>query len=155
LLCHLSVIENIAVGDETPSMHQIIDICKQLGISTFIEQLPNGFHTYLGENGTALSGGEKQRIAIARALYLNPEILILDEATPSLDTTAENYIKRTIEILLAKQKTIIVIAHRLSTIKNADEIIVLHQGKVVEQGRHLDLLQQNGHYTQLYQQQYE
>jgi ABC-type bacteriocin transporter len=135
-----NVIDNIALGDYEPDMQRIIDISAQLGIIDFIESLPQGFQTYLGENGTALSGGQRQRIAIARAIYRNPEILILDEATSSLDSVSELYVQKTIDLLKADHKTIIVIAHRLSTLNNADQIIVLDQGKVIEQGSHDQLL---------------
>ena len=149
-----NVTENIAIGDYQPDLQRIIDICTQLGILEFIESLPEGFNTYLGENGASLSGGQRQRIAIARALYRSPEILILDEATSSLDSAAEQYVQRTIDWLVQQQKTIIIIAHRLSTIKNADEIIVLDKGTVAEKGKHEDLLQQNGHYSNLWKQQF-
>ena len=116
-------------------------------------QLPNGFNTYLGEHGASLSGGEKQRIAIARALYKQPEILILDEATSSLDSQAEQYIKNTIQVLKEEQKTILLIAHRLSTVVQADQILVMKNGKVIEVGNHLDLIEKEGVYYQLWQQQ--
>ena len=149
-----NVIDNIAVGDHEPDMQRIIDICTQLGIVDLIESLPNGFQTYLGENGATLSGGQKQRIAIARALYRNPEILILDEATSSLDSASEHFVKRKVNILVKQQKTIIVIAHRLTTIRSANHIIVLCKGKVVEEGTHDEMLLANGHYANLWQQQY-
>ena len=119
----------------------------------FIETLPNGFGTYLGENGASLSGGQKQRIAIARALYKQPEILVLDEAISSLDSKSENYIQKTIQNLRQNNKTIIVIAHRLSTIVNADTIVVLDKGKVIEQGNHKNLFEKKGHYYHLWRQQ--
>nr|MBP8067755.1 ATP-binding cassette domain-containing protein [Pedobacter sp.] len=150
-----NVVENIAIGDYNPNMKRVIDLCSQLGIIKFIESLPQGFQTYLGENGATLSGGQKQRIAIARALYRNPEILILDEATSSLDSYAENYVQRTINMLVQHQKTIIVIAHRLTTITKADHIIVLDKGKAVEEGKHEQLLLRNGHYANLWQQQFK
>jgi ATP-binding cassette subfamily B protein len=131
-----NVIDNIAVGDDEPDMQKIIDIASQLGIMGFIEALPKGFQTYLGENGTSLSGGQRQRIAIARALYRNPEVLILDEATSSLDSVSEKYVQRMIEMLKADRKTVIVITHRSSTLNHADKIIVLDKGVVVEQGSH-------------------
>lgn len=134
-----NVIENIAIGDYEPDMQKIIDICTQLGLIGFIESLPKGFQTYLGENGASLSGGQRQRIAIARALYREPEILILDEATSSLDSASEKYVQKMIDILKAKDKTVIVIAHRLSTLSNADKIIVLDKGVVVEEGSHQEL----------------
>lgn len=148
-----NVIENIAVGEFEPNMELILAICKNIGIQEFIESLPNGFNTYLGENGASLSGGQKQRIAIARALYKQPEILVLDEATSSLDSTSENYIQRTIQNLREQQKTIILIAHRLSTVVNADEIVVLEKGKVLEQGSHNELYYKKENYYNLWQQQ--
>jgi ATP-binding cassette subfamily B protein len=148
-----NVIDNIAVGDFTPNMELIIDICKSIGILEFVESLPNGFNTYLGENGATLSGGQKQRIAIARALYKQPEVLVLDEATSSLDSTSENYIQKAIERLRQDNKTIIIIAHRLSTVINADEIVVLQKGDVLEQGSHKELYADKGHYYNLWQQQ--
>lgn len=148
-----NVIDNIAVGEFQPNIELILSICKNIGILEFIETLPNGFNTYLGENGASLSGGQKQRIAIARALYKQPEILVLDEATSSLDSTSENYIQRTLQNLREQQKTIIIIAHRLSTIVNADEIVVLEKGNVIEQGSHNELYNNNEHYYNLWQQQ--
>jgi len=148
-----NVIDNIAVGDFQPDMERILLICKNIGILEFIETLPNGFNTYLGENGATLSGGQKQRIAIARALYKQSEILVLDEATSSLDSTSENFIQRTLQNLRTQHKTIIVIAHRLSTVVNADCIVVLEKGKVVEQGSHQELFNKKGHYYKLWQQQ--
>jgi ATP-binding cassette subfamily B protein len=148
-----NVIDNIAVGEFMPNMERILDICKSIGIIEFIETLPNSFNTYLGENGATLSGGQKQRIAIARALYKKPEILVLDEATSSLDTTSENYIQRTIANLRENNKTIMVIAHRLSTVVHADTIVVLDNGKVIEQGNHEELYSKKGHYYNLWKQQ--
>ncbi len=148
-----NVIENIAVGEFQPDMQRIMQICQDIGILSFIESLPAGFNTYLGENGATLSGGQKQRIAIARALYKQPEILVLDEATSSLDSTSENHIQRTIKHLREQQKTIIVIAHRLSTVINADKIVVLDHGQVVEQGSHTELYNRRQHYYRLWQQQ--
>ena len=134
-----NVIDNIAVGEFVPNMERIVDICNSIGILNFIEQLPSGFQTYLGEHGAALSGGEKQCIAIARALYQQPEILILDEATSSLDSQSEQYIKKTVQALKKKKKTILLIAHRLSTVIDADQILVLKKGKVVASGTHKTL----------------
>ncbi len=148
-----NVIENIAVGEFAPDMERMIEICKTIGIMEFIESLPNGFNTYLGENGATLSGGQKQRIAIARALYKQPEILVLDEATSSLDSTSENYIQRTISQMREQDKTIVLIAHRLSTVVHADSIVVLDKGKVLEQGSHKELYEKQGEYYKLWQQQ--
>lgn len=149
-----NVIDNIAVGDYQPDMKRIISICSTLGIMDFIEKLPNNFNTYLGENGATLSGGQKQRIAIARALYKDPEILILDEATSSLDSSSEQYVQRMINILKENEKTILIIAHRLSTVYNADKIVVLDKGTVIEEGQHDELLNQKGQYYQLWKQQF-
>jgi ATP-binding cassette subfamily B protein len=131
-----TVIENIAIGDYEPEMHSILELSKMLGISDFIEQLPSGYNALLGEQGVNLSGGQRQRIAIARALYRNPEILILDEATSNLDQLSESKVQATLEWFKSKGKTIILIAHRLNTIKNCDEILVLKEGKLVEKGTH-------------------
>lgn len=149
-----NVIDNIAIGEFEPDMEKTIEICKQLGIMEFIENLPNGFETYLGENGASLSGGQKQRIAIARALYKEPEILILDEATSSLDSSSEQYVKRTIEMLTDQGKTIILIAHRLSTVFEADKICVLDKGNLVEEGTHEELMKEEGEYFNLWQKQF-
>jgi ATP-binding cassette, subfamily C, bacteriocin exporter len=149
-----NVIENIAVGDYEPDMKKIIAICTALGIMDFIEKLPNNFSTYLGENGATLSGGQKQRIAIARALYKNPEILILDEATSSLDSSSEQYVQKMVDILRSHNKTIIIIAHRLSTVFNADKIVVLDKGLVVEEGKHDSLMTNQNHYYNLWKQQF-
>ncbi len=136
-------------------MQRIIEISNLLGNSAFIEKLPNGFNTRLGEHGTNLSGGQRQRIAIARALYRNPEILILDEATSALDVISEKNIQNAIDFLRNQGKTIIIIAHRLSTIKNADKIIVLENGKLVQEGNHQSLLHKEGVYNRLWMQQFE
>ena len=148
-----NVIDNIALGEDIPNMQRIIDITKKLGILEFIEKLPNGFQTYLGENGSQLSGGQKQRIAIARALYKNPEILILDEATSALDTESEQIIQRTLDEFKAQGKTMIVIAHRLSTIAHADTILVMKEGKVIEQGSHKELLAKDSVYKRMWEKQ--
>jgi ATP-binding cassette, subfamily C, bacteriocin exporter len=148
-----NIIENIAVGEFHPDMERILEICRLLGILTFIEKLPAGFTTYIGENGATLSGGQKQRLAIARALYKNPDVLILDEATSSLDSESETFVQKTLEDLLNKGKTLIVIAHRLSTVMYADKIVVLENGILAEEGSHEQLYQQKGRYYQMWQRQ--
>ena len=124
-------------------------------ISDFVEKLPNGFATHIGENGASLSGGQRQRLAIARALYKKPEILILDEATSALDTISEQFVQRTIQQLREATKTVILISHRLSSVRNADKIIVLENGKLIQEGTHDDLLLQKGAYHNMWMQQFE
>lgn len=135
-----TVLSNIVLDEEDIDMESVLTISSQLGIIGFIEDLPEGFQTNIGENGLALSGGQRQRIAIARALYRNPEILILDEATSSLDPVSEFYVQEAISRFLDQGKTVIVIAHRLSTIQKADKIIVMKDGKVIEEGSHAYLM---------------
>jgi len=147
------VITNITIGDDEPDIKRVIAICTILGITQFIDDMPNGFQTQLGENGASLSGGQKQRIAIARALYRDPEILILDEASSSLDPVSERYVQDAIEYLLSENKTVIMISHRLSSIHKAGKIIVLKDGKVVEEGQHTDLIAFRGEYYHLWYQQ--
>jgi ATP-binding cassette subfamily B protein len=149
-----NVIENIALGDLNPDIQRIHKICSDLGMLSFIESLPFNFQTYIGENGASLSGGQKQRLAIARALYLNPEILILDEATSSLDSESEYYVQKTIQNLKKEGKTIIIIAHRLSTVMDADKIIVLKEGKLIEEGNHEQLFRIEGEYYKMWQRQF-
>lgn len=150
-----TVIENIALGDFNPDMKKITNIIDQLGLKDFVDSLPNGYNTPIGEHGASLSGGERQRIAIARILYKDPMILIFDEATSSLDSISERYVKKALDSLAKQGKTIIVIAHRLSTIKTADNIIVLNQGKVAESGNHQSLLALNGIYSRLWHEQFD
>lgn len=150
-----TVIENIALGDFNPDMKKITNIIEQLGLKDFINRLPNGYNTTIGEHGASLSGGERQRIAIARILYKDPMILIFDEATSSLDSISERYVKKALDTLTKKGKTIIVIAHRLSTVRTADNIIVLDQGKVAESGNHQSLLALNGIYYRLWHEQFD
>ena len=147
------VIDNIAMGEFTPDMPRVLEICQHLGMIDFIEKLPGGFNTLVGEHGATLSGGQKQRLAIARALYRNPEILIMDEATSSLDSEAEHHVQQTIKLLKSEGKTIIIIAHRLSTVLLADKIVVLENGKLIEQGSHGELYAQQGKYFNLWQKQ--
>ncbi|MDQ2179752.1 peptidase domain-containing ABC transporter [Marinifilum sp. D714] len=148
-----NVIENIAVGEFQPNMERILEICKQIGILDFIEELPNGFQTWLGENGASLSGGQKQRLAIARALYCDPQVLILDEATSSLDSISEEQVQNCIRGLKEQGKTIVLIAHRLGTVLQSDKIIVLEKGKLMEEGSHSELYENQGKYYQMWQKQ--
>jgi len=146
-----SISENIAIGDLNPNMQRVIGLCQMLGINEFVEKLPNTYNTYLSEQGVNLSGGQRQRLAIARALYRNPEILILDEATSSLDPASEQKVQATLNWFKQQGKTIIIIAHRLSTIRKCDTIIVLSNGKLIEEGSHLELTNLKQHYYGLWQ----
>lgn len=150
-----TVIENIAIGDLQPDMKRVIDLVEQLGLKNFIERLPNGYNTFIGEHGASLSGGERQRIAIARALYKEPEILIFDEATSSLDSISERFVKQTLDELAKKGKTIIIIAHRLSTVKASDMIVSIDKGRVTETGTHQELIYSGGVYNLLWNEQFE
>jgi ATP-binding cassette subfamily B protein len=149
-----TIIENMALGETESDMSKVFDISKELGILDFIEKLPDAFETQVGENGAMLSGGQKQRIAIARALYKNPEILLMDEATSALDSHSEAIVKKAIDNFKNSAKTVIVIAHRLNTIASADHIIVMEEGKIVEQGKHKELLALNSKYSDLWSKQF-
>ena len=146
ILFNTSVTENIAFGDENPSIEKVVEAAKTANAYDFIMGLENGFDTVIGERGNKLSGGQKQRLSIARAVYLDPQILILDEATSALDTESEQLVQSALERIMLG-KTTFIIAHRLSTIINADHIIVLSKGAIVEEGNHPDLLKLNGFYT--------
>jgi subfamily B ATP-binding cassette protein MsbA len=140
---------NIAYGQKEVKSSKIYAATEAANAKEFIDALPQGFNTVIGEKGVRLSGGQRQRIAIARALLKDPPILILDEATSSLDTESEKHVQEAINNLM-KDRTVLVIAHRLSTIVNADRIIVLDNGKIVESGTHTELLDKNGIYKNLY-----
>ena len=142
---------NIAFGvDGTLSDEEIITAAQKAGAHEFIEMLPEGYNTYIGDRGVTLSGGQRQRLAIARAIVRDPQILLLDEATSALDTQTEQRVREAI-VELSRGRTVIIIAHRLSTIKNADQIVVLKQGQVVETGATKQLLAQRGEYYALVQ----
>ncbi|WP_339949799.1 ABC transporter ATP-binding protein/permease [uncultured Albimonas sp.] len=145
---------NIAYGREGASQAEVIEAARAARIHDFIESLPKGYDTVVGERGLKLSGGEKQRVAIARAILKNPPILVLDEATSALDTQTEREIQESLK-RLSQDRTVLVIAHRLSTIADADRIVVLEEGQVVESGRHAELLGRNGRYAQLWRRQQE
>ena len=147
--------ENIFYGNPDATDEEIVEAAKMASIHEFIMSLPNGYDTYIGEKGVKLSGGQKQRISIARVFLKNPPILILDEATSSLDNETEIAIQESLE-KLSHGRTTIIIAHRLSTIKNADEIVVLTNEGIEERGKHEELLQiKNGVYSKLYQSQFK
>ncbi len=148
-----NVVSNIAVGEDIPNFQRLLQVVNELDMMSFIEKLPAGFETQLGENGSMLSGGQRQRIAIARALYRNPDILILDEATSALDTSTEQVIQRAFRRFKDSGKTMIVIAHRLSTIAEADTIMVLKDGVLIEQREHNQLLAQESAYKDMWKKQ--
>lgn len=141
--------ENIAYGKPGATMEEIIEAARRANIHDFIEELPDGYDTFVGERGARLSGGQKQRISIARVFLKNPPILVLDEATSALDNESERWIQQSLEEL-SEGRTTITIAHRLSTIRNADEIIVITEDGIAERGTHESLLQQNGIYAHYY-----
>jgi len=149
-----TVRENIAYGKPDATMDEIIDAAKKANIHDFIEELPDGYDTFVGERGTRLSGGQKQRISIARVFLKNPPILILDEATSALDNESERWIQQSLEEL-SKNRTTITIAHRLSTIRNADEILVVADNRICERGTHDELVAKNGIYAHYYEMQFE
>ncbi|MBP9537822.1 MAG: ABC transporter ATP-binding protein [Negativicutes bacterium] len=149
-----TVLENISYGNPTATFEEIVAAAKKANIHDFIMSLAEGYNSHVGEHGVKLSGGQKQRLAIARVFLKNPPILILDEATSALDNESEQHIQKSLEEL-ATNRTTIVIAHRLSTIKNADEIIVINDNGIQEQGTHEKLLTQNGLYAKYYNMQFE
>jgi subfamily B ATP-binding cassette protein MsbA len=149
-LFNASIKENIAYGLETFSEDDIKKVATIAYAHEFIEKLPNGYNTIVGERGCTLSEGQKQRIIVARALLKNPELLILDEATSALDTESEYLVRKALENLLTN-RTAIIIAHRLTTILNANRIIVINKGEIVDIGTHGELLQRCALYKKLYE----
>src|SRR6218665_3294783 len=151
ILFNCSIRDNICYGDTTRQISdsEIFQVAQQTNVMEFLSKLPEGLNTNVGQRGTQLSGGQKQRIAIARALIRNPPILLLDEATSALDTESERLVQDALE-KASKGRTCIVIAHRLKTIVNSDKIVVIHQGKAVEQGTHEDLIEKRGFYWKLF-----
>lgn len=154
ILFNDTIANNIAYGKKEVSNEQIIAAAKAAHAWEFIERLPDGLATEVGQNGVLLSGGQRQRIAIARALLRDAPILILDEATASLDSEAERHIQSALETLMA-QRTTLVIAHRLSTIEKANKIIVMHDGEIIESGTHQQLMKENKHYAELHRLQFQ
>ncbi|MGR2682234.1 ATP-binding cassette domain-containing protein, partial [Chromobacterium haemolyticum] len=149
-----SVAANIAYGEVSNSREAGGEAARAPNALEFIEAMPDGFDTLIGENGVRLSGGQRQRLAIARALLKNAPLLILDEATSALDTQSERLVQSALENLM-KNRTTIVIAHRLSTIENADRIVVMHHGEIVEEGSHAQLLARGGLYAKLHSLQFK
>ncbi|NBO10557.1 MAG: ATP-binding cassette domain-containing protein, partial [Methylophilaceae bacterium] len=149
-----TVFNNIAYGAlRNSSEEKVIAAAKAAHAWEFIQQLPNGLYSEIGDRGVRLSGGQRQRLAIARAILKDAPILLLDEATSALDTESEKHVQAALDSLM-KNRTSIVIAHRLSTIENADRILVMEHGEIVESGTHAELLAQGGHYAKLYQKQF-
>jgi ATP-binding cassette subfamily B protein len=152
-LVHTTVKENLRIAKPDATDQELIDACKLAAIHDHIDSLDEKYNTVVGERGYKLSGGEKQRLAIARAILKNPPILILDEATSALDTTSERLIQNSLNTLM-KGRTTFAIAHRLSTILSADQILVIEDGRIVEKGKHAELLAQKGLYEKLYTEQF-
>ena len=148
-----SVYDNILYGRLDATREEVEAAAKAANAHDFIMQLPNGYETMLGDRGMNISGGQRQRISIARAILKNPQILILDEATSALDTESERVVQEALDRLMVG-RTSFVIAHRLSTIKNADKIMVLEKGQLIEQGNHDELMAMDGLYAHLYKIQY-
>jgi len=148
ILFNDSIKNNLKLGNDNATDEQVIDALKVANAWEFVKELPQGIDTNIGDSGNKLSGGQKQRLSIARAVLKSPPIMVLDEATSALDTESERLVQVALENMM-KNRTSIVIAHRLSTIQNADEIVVLKKGKIVEQGKHLELISKNGTYKKL------
>jgi len=144
-----TIAENVAYGKKGATFEEIVNACKMANIHEFIEKLPQGYETTTGERGVKLSGGECQRVSIARAILKNAPILLMDEPTSSVDVGTERLIQEAINNV-SKERTVVIIAHRLSTIQNADRIIVFYKGMLAEEGSHNELLKQNGKYADLY-----
>ena len=152
LLFSGTIAENIASGDEAPDRRRIEEVAKMADAHAFIRKMPLGYEQIVGERGVGLSGGQIQRLCIARALYHDPRLLVFDEATSALDTQSESNIIGNMQEIL-RGRTAVIIAHRLSTIMCADKILVLYEGAIVEQGRHEELVDRRGMYYQLVQKQ--
>ena len=148
-LFHGSIFENLSFGDDSITLEQVQKAAKEIEVDDFINQLPGGYDYVVSERGSSISLGQRQLLSFLRAYLSDPKILILDEATSSIDHESEKLIQRATE-KITQNRTAIVIAHRLSTIEKADRIIVMDQGKIVETGKHSDLLLQDGYYSNLY-----
>jgi len=148
-----TIAQNIAFGQKVYDLSAVEAAAKIANAHQFITGFPGGYEAWVGERGVNLSGGQKQRIAIARAVLLNPRILILDEATSALDSESEALVQEALERLM-QGRTVFIIAHRLATVRRADRILVIEQGRVVESGTHAELLAQGDRYARFYDQQF-
>ena len=148
ILFNDTISNNLKIGKQNATNEEVIEALKIANAWEFVKDLPNGIESNIGDSGNKLSGGQKQRLSIARAVLKNPPIMILDEATSALDTESERLVQSALENMM-RNRTSIVIAHRLSTIKNADEIVVMQKGEIVEQGKHIELIEKNGVYKML------
>jgi ATP-binding cassette subfamily B protein len=149
-----TIANNIAVSDESVDRQKLLEAVKVANIQSFVEELPLAYNTKIGQEGSGISQGQKQRMLIARAVYKNPEYIFLDEATNALDANNEKVIMENLQEFF-KGRTVLVVAHRLSTVKNADQIVVLDKGKIVETGTHKDLVALKGKYYELVKNQLE
>jgi subfamily B ATP-binding cassette protein MsbA len=154
ILFNDTIWNNIAYGDEKAELEKVEEAVKMANAYDFIQNIPERYQTIIGDRGVKLSGGERQRMAIARALYKNPSILIFDEATSALDSESELLVQEAIDRLM-KNRTTFVIAHRLSTIQNADKIVVIDEGRIVQIGKHKELIEEEGLYKKLYEMQFK
>ena len=148
ILFNDTIANNIALGNKNPNQDEIIKAAQIANAEEFIVKQPEQYHENVGEGGSKLSGGQKQRLSIARAVFKNPPIMVLDEATSALDTKSEKLVQKALSNMM-QNRTSLVIAHRLSTIQNADKIVVMEAGKIIEQGNHQELISQHGAYANL------
>ncbi|MHB8283519.1 MAG: ATP-binding cassette domain-containing protein, partial [Caulobacteraceae bacterium] len=154
VLFNASIRDNIALADPAMSMDRVINAARLAGAHEFITELPEGYDTAVGERGASLSGGQRQRIAIARALVVNPRILIFDEATSALDLESEQAIQSNMRAI-SQGRTVIIVAHRLSAVRHATRIITVERGRIVEDGTHAELIRAGGRYSRLWKAQTE
>jgi ABC-type multidrug transport system fused ATPase/permease subunit len=152
-LYNSTILENITLGNKSIARDKVIESAKKVGIHDFISQLPNGYDFEVKERGGVLSAGQRQLISFLRAFVYDPQILVLDEATSSIDTASEDLIQLATKEI-TKGRTSLIIAHRLSTVRNADCILVINNGEIVEKGTHSDLLKLKGYYFELYENQF-
>jgi ABC-type multidrug transport system fused ATPase/permease subunit len=152
ILFNMTIRDNLRWANEAATDEEIKQACRQANADEFIERFPDGYDVLVGDRGVRLSGGQCQRVALARAILRKPDLLILDEATSSLDTKSERLIQQAIENI-ARETTVVVIAHRLSTITNADYVYVLHKGRIVEEGTYKELVRKQGHFSRMTQMQ--